>query len=256
MKKLALAAARAVALLMSVIPWKLRHAWLFAALVLESRIGRPDAALRRLYQLHDDLERIIAERAMAYGEGVHPKHDLTRYHDFFVERIGAQERVLDIGCGYGAVARAIARARPGATVAGIDIEAPLIEQARAADNPPNLSFVLGDATRTLPDGPWTTVVLSNILEHLEDRVGFLKALLAAQSPRVVLIRVPAFERSWHVPMRKKLGIFYFNDRTHFIEHTESEFREEIAAAGLEITEFRTVWGEIWAACRMAPASGS
>ncbi|MDA1070718.1 MAG: class I SAM-dependent methyltransferase [Proteobacteria bacterium] len=253
MKKLALAAARIVALLMSVFPWRLRHAQLFAALVLESRIGKPDAALRRLYQLHDDLERIIAERAMAHGDGVHPKHALTRYHDFFVERIGEDERVLDIGCGYGAVARAIARARPGATVAGIEIEADLIEQARAADNPPNLSFILGDATRTLPDGPWTTVVLSNILEHLEDRVGFLRALLAAQKPKLVLIRVPAFERSWHVPMRKELGIFYFNDRTHFIEHTETEFRQEIAAAGLEITEFRTVWGEIWAACRIAPA---
>ena len=253
MKKLALAAARVVALLMSVFPWRLRHAQVFAALVLESRIGKPDAALRRLYQLHDDLERIIAERAMAHGGGVHPKHALTRYHDFFVERIGEDERVLDIGCGYGAVARAIARARPGATVAGIEIEADLIEQARAADNPPNLSFILGDATRTLPDGPWTTVVLSNILEHLEDRVGFLRALLAAQEPRVVLIRVPAFERSWHVPMRKELGMFYFNDRTHFIEHTEAEFRDEIAAAGLEITEFRTVWGEIWAACRIAPA---
>ena len=253
MKKLALAAARVVALLMSVFPWRLRHAQVFAALVLESRIGKPDAALRRLYQLHDDLARIIAERAMAHGGGVHPKHALTRYHDFFVERIGEDERVLDIGCGYGAVARAIARARPGATVAGIEIEADLIEQARAADNPPNLSFILGDATRTLPDGPWTTVVLSNILEHLEDRVGFLRALLAAQEPRGVLIRVPAFERSWHVPMRKELGMFYFNDRTHFIEHTETEFRQEIAAAGLEITEFRTVWGEIWAACRIAPA---
>ena len=253
MKKIALAAARVVALLMSVFPWKLRHAQIFAALVLESRIGKPDAALRRLYQLHDDLERIIAERAMAHGGGVHPKHGLTRYHDFFVERIGAHERVLDIGCGYGAVARAIARAHPGATVAGIEIEADLIEQARAADNPANLSFILGDATKTLPDGPWTTVVLSNILEHLEDRVGFLKALLAAQKPRVALIRVPAFERSWHVPMRKELSMFYFNDRTHFIEHTEAEFRDEIAAAGLEITEFRTVWGEIWAACRIAPA---
>ena len=253
MKKIALALARVLALMMSVIPWKLRHGQIFAALVLESRIGRPDAALRRLYSLHDDLERIIAERAMAHGGGVHPKHGLTRYHDFFVARIGPDERVLDIGCGYGAVARAIARARPGATVAGIEIEARLVEQARAADNPPNLAFILGDATRTLPDGPWTTVVLSNILEHLEDRVDFLRALMAAQEPKVVLIRVPAFERSWHVPMRKELGMFYFNDRTHFIEHTEAQFREEIAAAGLEITEFRTVWGEIWAACRPAAA---
>ncbi len=253
MKKFALVMARVVGVLASVIPWRLRRAQIFAALVLESRIGKPADALRRLYLLHDDLERLIAERALAHGGGIHPKHRLTRYHDFFVERIGDAERVLDIGCGYGEVARAIARARPGATVVGIDIEGPLIDQARAADNPANLSFLLGDATKTLPQGPWNTVVLSNILEHLEDRVGFLKALLTAQRPQAVLIRVPAFERIWHVPMRRELGIGYFNDRTHFIEHTEAEFRQEISAAGLDIVELRTVWGEIWAACRAAQA---
>lgn len=251
MKKLALAAARVLAVVYGIIPWKLRRARVFTALVLESRIGTPADALRRLYALSDDLERVIAERAMAHGRGIHPKHHLTRYAEFFVERIGPAERVLDIGCGYGEVARAIARARPGATVVGIDIEAPLIAQAEAADNPPNLGFMTGDATKALPQGPWNTVVLSNILEHLEHRVDFLKALVAAQRPQAVLVRVPAFERSWHVPMRKALGMTYFNDRTHFIEHTAAELRAELEAAGLEVVELRTVWGELWAACRVA-----
>lgn len=249
MKKLTLGLARVFALLMSVVPWPLRRAQIFGALIVESRIGRPEDALRRLYAVSDDLERVIAERAMAHGGGVHPKHHLTRYADFFVERIGEDERVLDIGCGYGEVARAIARARPRAVVRGIDIEAPLIRQAEAADNPPNLTFAAGDATVALPEGPWTAVVFSNVLEHLEDRVGFLRELVAAQHPRSVLVRVPSFERSWHVPMRKALGMGYFNDRTHFIEHTETELRAELAAAGLEVLELRQVWGELWAACR-------
>lgn len=248
-KSVALAGAKAMALLVGLVPAGLRHKLIFASLVLESRIGKPDNALRNLYRIQDDLEMILAERATAYGDGIHPKHRLTRYHEFFVERIGETARVLDIGCGYGEVARAIARARPQSVVQGIDIEAPLIRQALGADKPPNLAFIEGDATQSLPDGPWDTVVLSNILEHLEDRIGFLRALIAAQQPDQILIRVPAFERHWHIPMRRELGIGFFSDRTHFIEHTADEFASEIVASGLEIIEMKTVWGEIWAACR-------
>jgi SAM-dependent methyltransferase len=251
LKSVALTGAKVMALLVGLVPAALRHKLVFASLVLESRIGKPDNALRNLYRIQDDLEMILAERATAYGAGIHPKHRLTRYHGFFVDRIAPTARVLDIGCGYGEVARAIAKALPETVVQGIDIEAPLIAQARAAQNPSNLSFVLGDATKNLPDGPWDTVVLSNILEHLEDRVGFLKSLIDAQHPDHLLIRVPAFERHWHIPMRRELGIGYFSDRTHFIEHTAEEFAREIDAAGLTIVEMKTIWGEIWAACRMA-----
>jgi SAM-dependent methyltransferase len=253
LKSVALSGAKAVALLVGLVPAGLRHKLIFTSLVLESRIGKPDNALRNLYRVQDDLEMILAERATAYGDGIHPKHRLTRYHEFFVERIGEASRVLDIGCGYGEVARAIARARPRAVVQGIDIEAPLIRQALDADNPPNLTFVEGDATQSLPDGPWDTVVLSNILEHLEDRIGFLRSLIAAQQPDQILIRVPAFERHWHIPMRRELGIGFFSDRTHFIEHTADQFASEIGASGLNIVEMKTVWGEIWAACRTTDA---
>jgi len=250
LKTLALGIMRGAGAVAGLVPAGLRRRMLFFLLVLESRIGRPPDAMRSLYLVSDDLERILAERAMAYGDGVHPKHRLTRYHDFFVERIADGARVLDIGCGTGEVARAVARARPGAVVLGVEIEEDLIEQADASDNPPNLSFLCADATRGLPDGPWTVVMLSNILEHLDDRVGFLKALIAAHRPGSILIRVPAFERHWHIPMRKELGITHFSDRTHFIEHTIDEFREETLAAGVEIVEMQTIWGEIWAACRI------
>ena len=36
--------------------------------VLESRIGAPGDALRRLYTIEDSLELVINERAMALGE--------------------------------------------------------------------------------------------------------------------------------------------------------------------------------------------
>ncbi len=231
------------------IPWGLRRRLPFGLMMLDSRIGGPGAALGRLFAISDDLELVINERAMAYGNREHPKHNLTRYHDFFVERIPAGARVLDIGCGYGAVARSIARRVEGVQVTGIDMSEARIREAEAADNPDNLAFITGDALLLTPAGDWHTVVLSNVLEHIEGRVDFLRRLIERATPQQILIRVPLFERHWQVAMRRELGVGYFSDPTHYIEHTLEEFAGEMEAAGLEITERLTLWGEIWAVCR-------
>ena len=67
----------------------------------------------------------------------------------FVEHIADGAHVLDVGCGYGAVARSIARARPNTHVVGVDYDKRRLAQARASDNPVNLSFVETDATKSL-----------------------------------------------------------------------------------------------------------
>ena len=249
LKRLGLAAIAALSWIYRLLPWALRRVLVFGLAALESRIGRPDASLRRLFRLQDDIEKLINERAMALGHGEHPKHRLTKYHDFFVERIGRGSRVLDIGCGYGAVARSIARRVEAVTVTGIDFDKRRIAEATAADNPPNLTFVTGDALDTLPDGPWDTVVLSNILEHIERRVDFLRRIVQTARPRQVLIRVPLFERNWQIALRRELGVAYFSDSTHHIEHTLEQFDREIEDSGLETITRSTLWGEIWAECR-------
>lgn len=231
-------------------PSRLRVGIVTGIYVLESRGNDPAQGLRRLLVLQDSLDWVINERAMAYGSGVHPKHQLMRYHDFFVNRIAAGSRVLDIGCGYGAVARSIAARVLGSTVVGVDMDRGRLALARSGENPSNLSFVEADARRDLPLGPWNAVVLSNIIEHIEDRVGFLRDIVRQTTPQKLLIRVPLFERDWKMPLRKELGIGYFSDAEHFIEHTLDEFRNELAAAGLQQVETITLWGEIWTECHV------
>ncbi len=233
----------------AILPAGLRRKLIFALLVFESRTGEPRAALQRLFPIADDLDLVIDERATALGGGEHPKHRLTRYHDYFIGHIGDGDRVLDIGCGRGFVARAIALARPSAQIVGIDSDAAHIAAASAASNPPNLRFICGDATQRLPDGNFDVIVLSNVLEHLQERPAFLRKIVAATDAHALLIRVPLFERDWRLPMRRELGISYFSDPTHLIEHTLDEFAAEITAAGLALVEQRLLWGEIWALCR-------
>jgi SAM-dependent methyltransferase len=248
-KRLGLAAAKALSWGYRLLPAGLRRNLVFGLATLDSRIGTPEDGLRRLFRIQDDIERLVNERAMALGRGEHPKHRLMRYHDFFVDRVPAGANVLDIGCGYGAVARSIARRVDGVRVTGVDMDTQRIAEAKAADNPPNLKFVVGDGLADLPVEHWDTVVLSNVLEHMESRVDFLRQLQKTLAPRQILIRVPSFERNWQIPMRRELDVGYFSDPGHFIEHTLAEFDREIGAAGLELTERLTLWGEIWAACR-------
>jgi ubiquinone/menaquinone biosynthesis C-methylase UbiE len=86
----------------------------------------------------------------------------------------AGAHVLEIGCGTGAVARALA-ARPGVgEVIGIDPSPVFVERARLrAEDVPNLSFVAGDG-RELPfdDGSFDAVVCHTSLCHIPtpDRV--------------------------------------------------------------------------------------
>jgi SAM-dependent methyltransferase len=246
MKALALRLADMIALVWQLLPQRLRLFLMKGAFVLESRGPNTAEALARLFAVQDALEHVVNERAMVHGKGVHPKHHLTKYHDFFVSRIADRDHVLDIGCGYGAVARSIAWARPGARVVGLDYDKGRLEQARMSDNPSNLLFIEADATNSVPPGPWNVVILSNVLEHITDRVGFLQALITTTQAERFLIRVPLFERDWKMPMRRAVGANYYSDSDHKIEPTQAEFREETGRAGLVIDELVTPWGEIWA----------
>lgn len=238
--------ARILAWPMRIFPFSWRRALLRSLLLLESRAGGSDTALRHLFAIADDVDRLISERATAYGNGVNPKHRLTGYHDFFVERLVTARRVLDLGCGIGEVARSIAARIPGVQVTGVDSDPEILAKAKDLPTPGNLRFVLANATQELPEGPWDAVILSNVLEHIDQRIAFLKAVVDKARPQCLLVRVPLFERHWHMPLRKELGVDFRSDPTHFIEHCLADFRGEMAAAGLEIKEEITLWGEIWA----------
>jgi SAM-dependent methyltransferase len=250
MKAFGLKVANVLAMFWQLLPMRLRHLLLKGMFVLESRGPDTGTALKRLFTLQDHLDHVVNERAMIHGKGEHPKHRLMRYHDFFIENITDGQRVIDIGCGYGAVARSIARARPQSQVTGVDYDPKRLAEARAKDNPANLNFVEADATQSVPPGPWDVVVLSNVLEHIVDRHAFLTALIDKTRARRFLIRVPLFERDWRLSMRREVGANYYSDPDHEIEPTQEEFRRETAAAGLVVEQLTTPWGEIWSVLRV------
>jgi trans-aconitate methyltransferase len=175
---------------------------------------------------------------------VHAKHRLTGYHDFFVERIRQGERVLDVGCGKGELAHDIAE-RAGAVVVAVDASPWMLQFAHERFAHPRITYIQADALAFVPDEPVQVAVLSNVLEHIEQRVELLRALRERAGASRLLIRVPVLDRDWTVPLRREVGLPHFSDPEHKVEYDPQLLRDELAAAGWEMGEPAFVWGEIW-----------
>jgi len=173
-----------------------------------------------------------------------------KYHDFFVDRIKAGERVLDLGCGVGALAASIAE-RSKAEVTGMDWSEEVLAKARqraaATATGPNLklTYSLGDITKDQCQGQFDTIVLSNVLEHIAERPKRLREWAKWYGTSKFLIRVPAFDREWRAPFKKELGVEWRLDDTHETEYTREQLEKELGEAGLKIRECVTRWGEYW-----------
>ena len=229
-----------------IIPWKVREFFFRVLLILEGR-GNHIKAFERLFKIEENTKWVYNELALRYGNGIHIKHQLMNYSSFFKNNIKKDQTVVDIGCGYGAVANSIVESLPTVKLIGIDTDKEKILQAKKNYKNSNLKFIHGDAFGIDPFKA-DVIILSNVLEHIEERINFLKKVKKHFSPSLFLIRVPDFERDWTIPLKKEIGINYFSDNTHFIEHTENEFRQEMSDAGLNILSLQKNWSEIWATC--------
>ncbi len=225
-------------------PWIWRPLFRFWLSVVRSDPDR-GRAVKELLVTYDDAYRALDLAAIDYDHGVHPKHRLTRYHDFFVERVKPGEVVLDIGSGKGELAYDLVT-RGGASVVGVDHDPSHLAYARANFVDERLEFRGGNVLEDLPVGHFDVVVMSNVLEHLGPRVEFLAHVVESATPRRVLVRVPLYERDWTVPLKAEVGLSPYWDRDHAIEYDEQLLRDELAAAGLDVSELVQRWGEIWA----------
>ena len=94
------------------------------------------------------------------------------YHKFFVDNIDENDLVLDIGCGNGALSYDIAK--KAKKVVGIDLNEKNISFAKERYSKENIEW--GDALKDLPDERFDVIIMSNVLEHIENRVEFLRRL--------------------------------------------------------------------------------
>lgn len=186
--------------------------------------------------------KFISSLSVRENGGIHPKHRIMNYHQFFLDNITETDTVLDIGCGNGSVAADLAN--KAKRVVGIDIDRKNIIAARKLRARDNLSYMIGDATTHPFKEPFDAIVLSNVLEHINRRIEFLRGIRNL-APKI-LIRVPLITRDWLSVYKKERGLEYRLDPTHFTEYTEGEFRHEINSADLTIESSFVRFGELYA----------
>ncbi len=201
--------------------------------------------VRLALRLHSFSYKLASRLAIQAEGGLHPKHRLMNYHQFFLDHICASDYVLDIGCGNGALAYDLAG--KAAHVTGIDTNGKNLTAWEKRFSRKNLDYLLANATTFSPQERFDVVVLSNVLEHIEHRVEFLTKI--KHLAPLFLIRVPMLNRDWITLYKKELGVEYRLDKTHFTEYTLETFTRELAAAGYSIASFSIQFGEIWAVVR-------
>ncbi|MFH0853287.1 MAG: class I SAM-dependent methyltransferase [bacterium] len=183
----------------------------------------------------------ISSLAVRLNNGVHPKHRIIDYHKFFVDNVSTTDVVIDIGCGKGDNTYDIAK--KAKQVTGIDFSSNNINFAQKHYTRENLTFIIGDAVKHNFKNRFDKIVLSNVLEHIEDRTSFLSKLHDISD--VILIRVPLISRDWLTIYKKENNFEYRLDKTHFIEYTHDALKQELEAAGWKMENYSIQFGEIW-----------
>lgn len=165
-------------------------------------------------------------------------------------------RIVDVGCGTGVAAAALAQAFPGARVVGLDRSADLLVMARERA----ARFGLGDRVTTVEAdleaalgevGPVDLGWASMVLHHLEDPGGLLRQLHAAIRPGGLLALVEFGPTTRSLPDELGFGAPGFTRR-----HDEAaaaaieahlppgalgrDWPATLRAAGFEVLDHRTI----------------
>jgi SAM-dependent methyltransferase len=197
--------------------------------------------------VHNWCYKFLTKLSILENDGLHPKHRILNYHAFFVDHVETTDVVVDIGCGNGANAYDVAA--KASFVVGIDMNEKNVEKSKKKYRRDNLSYIVGDATTYTFDRRFDKIVLSNVLEHIEHRISFLRSLKHISD--VILLRVPMIDRDWVVVYKQEHGIDYRLDPTHFIEFTDESLRKELSEAGWKVESHSVQFGEWWGVVKSA-----
>ncbi|MGR3292443.1 MAG: class I SAM-dependent methyltransferase [Candidatus Scalindua sp.] len=192
-------------------------------------------------RLHNFIYKLSSRFAIKAEDGIHPKHRLMNYHQFFIDNIENNDRVLDIGCGNGALAFDLAK--KAERVVAIDMNQQNIGTAKEKYSSGNIEYFIGNVTNYNFPEEFNVAVLSNVLEHIDNRLNFLRKINDLV-PKI-LIRVPMIDRDWITLYKKDLGVEWRLDPTHYIEYTLESLKGELKRAGISLEKYSIQFGEIW-----------
>ncbi|TME15119.1 MAG: class I SAM-dependent methyltransferase [Chloroflexi bacterium] len=164
-----------------------------------------------------------------------------KLHYLLQDLAGVQGSYLDLGCGGGAVAKAVKRERPDLDVHGGDLSRAVI--AAASHDPQGVRFVVAPAER-LPyrDGTFDAISVIDVLEHVDDPTSMLAEIRRVLRPGGLLHLVLPLEgqrgtlwRAIGTGTRWRAKVQYAG---HIQVFDEQRYRHLADAAGLSVVRVR------------------
>jgi SAM-dependent methyltransferase len=170
-----------------------------------------------------------------------------RYNNWLVDTVRdawqGSTRVLDIGCSIGNITKLISdrlqdAGQPDALVVGVEV---IPEAARRFNerfaHRPDMRVVSGDITQPIPElgdlGPFDAAVSFNVIEHIEDDVGALRAIASHLKPSGrVGILVPGGGSRLYGSLDAMAG--------HYRRYTPMRVRHLLDAADFDVVSVRRV----------------
>lgn len=106
--------------------------------------------------------------------------------DAITENVSPGEEILDVGCGNGIITAAVGKS--GFVVTGIDASEKTIAAAQAANNLPNVKFmVVAAGELAVQRGKFSAIICSEVLEHLQDPSSLLEILKTSLKDNGILV---------------------------------------------------------------------
>ena len=159
--------------------------------------------------------------------------ELTR-HVAYHARIAPDQRVADVGCGYGASARLLAAER-GAQVTGFTLSA-----AQAAAGPParGVELLVRDwLDNGLPDASFDAAIAIESLSHMPDKPRAFAELARVVRPGGHVVVVDWLHAEDASPRARRVLLEPICREGHLPSmHSPREYRELLEGAGLQVTE--------------------
>jgi 2-polyprenyl-3-methyl-5-hydroxy-6-metoxy-1,4-benzoquinol methylase len=158
-------------------------------------------------------------------------------------------RVLEIGCGHGAVTRVLVD-RLGCSVVAVDTNPECATDVRDT----GARFVCGDIdsphVREQIQGPYDYILLMDVLEHLPWPARTLSTLMKSVGTQAQAVITLPNVTVWHVRLPLLRGEFTYQDtgtldRTHLRFFDLDGARQLVSDAGLQLREMRFSWNIPW-----------
>lgn len=163
----------------------------------------------------------------------HARWGLLRLH----RTLGPDDRLLDIGCGYGAFLR-LMHQKTGCRIYGVDLDPGSIERSVC---PPDATLVQGELhDAAFPDGHFQAITMLHSLEHVWNPTETLREVHRILAPGgTLLVEVPHFGGL----LRRLFGKFWFPllMPQHLVHLERRSLRGLLEAAGLRVKLLRACW---------------